>query len=140
MQYKQYENLVFIRLDEGEDLIESIKKICRELRTSAAVIISGLGQLQKVKIGYYREKDNYTPMEYKERFELLSMTGTIIKHDNEYKPHLHVVLGREDKKTVGGHLLGGTIGVTGEIILQLSRIEIKRKYNPGTGLQEMTFI
>ncbi len=140
MQYQKYEDLVFIRLDENENLIESLKKVCMELETVTAVILSGVGQLQRVKIGYYKEKDNYFPQEYKERFELLSITGTIIKQDDEYKPHIHVVLGREDKTTIGGHLLEGIIGVTGEVILKLSEMEIKRRYNPNTGLQEMMFI
>lgn len=140
MEYKKYENLVFIRLEENEDLIESIKNICMELKISTAVIISGIGQLKKTKIGYYKERNNYTPVEYKEKFELLSLTGTIIREVDGYRHHLHIVLGRKDKTTVGVHLIEGIIGLTAEVILQLSRIEIKRRYNPNTGLQEIMFI
>ena len=137
MEYKQHENLVFIKLDEGENLIESLKKVCREIKTTTTVILSGVGQLQKVTLGYYKEKNNYTPKKYIEKLELLSLTGTIFHSKDEYLPHLHIILGREDKTTIGGHLLEGIIGVTAEIIILVNPIEITRRYNPDTGLQEM---
>jgi len=138
MNYKRKGNLIFTKLDRDEEILESLKEICRHLELETAIVLSGVGQLHHTTLGYYKGKGDYTPEVFEETYELLSMTGTIIHQpDGDYIPHIHVVLGEVDKNTIGGHLIKGLVGVTCEITLLTSNISIKRSYNPETGLKEM---
>jgi len=67
----------------------------------------------------------------------LSLTGNISKQDGDYILHLHVVLGNEEKNTVGGHLIEGKVEVTNEIVLLKTDMNIKRKIEEKTGLKGM---
>ncbi|MHC4271283.1 MAG: PPC domain-containing DNA-binding protein [Planctomycetota bacterium] len=137
MQTKEKENLIIIRLFPDQDLFKDLKEACKKHRVETAVVISGLGQLKKFELGYFKEKGNYVPQLFKEPHELLSLTGNISKQNDEYNFHLHAVLGNVNKQVVGGHLFKGVVEVTNEIVLLKTDIIIKRKVEEKTGLQGM---
>lgn len=134
MQTKEKDDLIFIRLFPGEKIYESLVKACEKHDVKTAVVLSGIGQIQDVELGYFKEKGDYTPEGFEEPFELLSLSGNIAKED-EYKFHLHATLGGEKKETKGGHLLKGEVSVTGEIVLLKTDLEVKRSVEEETGLE-----
>lgn len=77
MQSKEKNNLVFVRLFPNEDIHRELKRVCKKHQVETAVSLSGLGQLKQFQLGYYKEKGNYTPQEFQEPHELLSLTGNI---------------------------------------------------------------
>ena len=137
MQSKEEGNLVFVRLFPNEDIYQCLREVCRRHNIETAVVLSGIGQLKDFKLGYFKEKGNYTPQRFEKPHELLSLTGNISKQDEEYNFHLHAVLGNEEKNAVGGHLIEGKVEVTNEIILLKTNLKFKRKVNESTGLKEM---
>jgi uncharacterized protein len=137
MQSKEKKNIVFIRLMPKENLIEKIKQACKKHDISSAVVLSGIGQLDKAELGYFKEKGNYSPEIFEKPLEILSISGNICKQEDEYLPHLHIVLGDEKKKALGGHLLNGTVSVTAEIVILKTNIDFKRELDENTGLQNM---
>ena len=139
MESKEYRDIVFIRLFPDEDVNEKLVEACRLHKVKTAVILSAVGQLKKAKIGYFKTKGNYTPKEFKKPFEILSLTGNICSQNEDFLLHLHVVLGDEDKKAFGGHLLQGIVGVTAEIVLLKSDVHIQRETDEDTGLKTLVF-
>ena len=139
MQSREKDELVFIRLFPDEDLHEKLKDACKTHKVNSAVVLSGLGQLKKFRIGYFKEKNNYVPELFNKPHELLSLTGNICKQNNGYILHLHAVLGDENKNTFGGHLLEGIVEVTNEIVLLKTDMKLKRKFEEKTGLQGLFF-
>jgi len=137
MQSKEKKNIVFIRLMPGETLIEQIKEACEKHNISSAVVLSGIGQLGKVEIGYFVEKGNYSPETFEKPLEILNLSGNICKQDNDYLSHLHIVLGDEKKSSLGGHLINGTVSITAEIVILKTNVDFKREPNETTGLQDM---
>jgi predicted DNA-binding protein with PD1-like motif len=137
MQSKLEKNIILIRLFEDEDIINQIKNACRTHNVKTAIVLSGIGQIKQVSIGYFKEKGNYDPKTYNKPLEILSLSGNICKQKNDYFLHLHIVLGDEEKKAFGGHLIEGKISVTGEIILLKTQIDIKRKLDKKTGLKAL---
>ena len=137
MHSKEEENIVFIRLFEDEDMYEQIKKACKIHNVETAVVLSGIGQLKQVKLGYFKEKGNYSQELFDKPLEILSISGNICKKNKGYILHLHAVLGDEKKKAFGGHLIGGKISITGEIVLLKSIININRKLDKKTGLESL---
>jgi predicted DNA-binding protein with PD1-like motif len=54
--------------------------------------------------------------------------------DGRRKAHAHVVLGRRDGSTVGGHLLEAHVRPTLELMLTESPAHLRRMHDPETGL------
>ena len=135
MQCKENKGLVFIRLFPGEDVNEKIRDACRLHNVETAVVLSGIGQLKTAKLGYFKEKGDYSPETFNKPLEILSLNGNITKEDSDYNLHLHVVLGDEKKNAIGGHFIEGKISITGEIVLLKTNINVKRKLDNDTGLK-----
>lgn len=137
MQSKEKDNIIFIRLFTDEDLHKKLKEACKLYNVKTAVVLSGLGQLKKFRLGYFKEKNNYTPEKFDDPHELLSLTGNICQHNDDYELHLHAVLGDEKKSIIGGHLIEGKVEITNEIVILKAHVKIERKIEEETGLKGM---
>jgi len=137
MQTKERNDLIFLRLFPDEDVFEKLTEACKKHNVKSAIVLSAVGQLQEFQLGYFKEKGNYTPEEFQTPYELLSLSGIISQQNDEYEFHLHALLGGEDKKVVGGHLIKGKVAVTNEIVLLKADLKIERKLEEKTGLKGM---
>ena len=90
----------------------------------SAVVLSSIGQLRDVSLGYFVKKGDYDPETFEGPLELLSVSGIISRGVDGYTPHLHAVLGEKDKRAVGGHLISGEVVITNETVLQLLDIDV----------------
>jgi len=137
MQTKEKKNIVFVRLMPKENIIEQLKETCEKYDITSAVVLSGIGQLEKVELGYFKEKGDYSPETFEKPLEILSISGNICKQKTDYLPHLHIVLGDKKKNSIGGHLLNGTVSITAEIVILKTNVDFKRELDETTGLQNM---
>jgi len=137
MQSKEEKNIIFIRLFPDEDVNEQLTEACKKHDVKTAVLISGIGQLKKVQLGYFKGKGDYSPKTFDKPLEILSLAGNINKQENDYLLHLHAVLGDENKNSVGGHFIEGKVSVTAEIVLLKTNLNINRKINEKTGLKDL---
>ena len=137
MQSKEDNNIILLRLSPDEDLHDKLKEVCRLHNVKTAIILSGIGQLKKFQLGYYKKDNNYIYEFFDIPHELLSLTGNICTHGGDYILHIHAVLGNEKKKTIGGHLIEGKVEITNEIVLLRTNMNIKRKYEKKSGLKVM---
>ena len=55
MQSKEKNNMIFMRLFPDEDIQEKLKEACRLHDIKTAVVLSGIGQLKKIKLGYFKK-------------------------------------------------------------------------------------
>jgi len=138
MQSKEDKNIIFLRLFPDEDVNKQIKLSCKKHNIKSAIIVSGIGQLKKVQIGYFKEKGNYTNETFDDPLEILSFSGNICKQEDDYNLHIHIVLGDEKKNAIGGHFIDGTISITGEIVILKTDIHLKRKDDEKTGLKALS--
>ena len=123
------------RLEKGNDLKQSILKICQENDIEAGIIISSVGCVNKLHVGLAKAiKDK----EYNQDLEILSLNGTCSK----YGLHLHICVSDENGNTFGGHLLDGTIiNTTCELaIMTIDNIQFKREYDINTGYKELVVL
>lgn len=136
MQSVEEHGLIIVRLFPGEDLFQSLKDICGKHEVTIAVVISAVGQLNPFTLAYFDRRE-YSPQEFVEIHELLSISGLItrVREANDYQFHFHAALANNEKKVVGGHLVKGIIEGTGEIVLLKSHIKAQRKKDESTGLQ-----
>jgi predicted DNA-binding protein with PD1-like motif len=139
MQSEEKNGIIIIRLFLDENVNEQLKKVCNLYNIKNAVILSGIGQLKKAKLGYFSKKGNYAEENFNKPLEILSLTGNICKEGDDYVLHLHSVLGDEKKNAIGGHFIEGEISITGEIVILTTNFNIDREYNEKTGLKDLIF-
>jgi predicted DNA-binding protein with PD1-like motif len=81
------------------------------------------------------EKKDYDKIPVREQVEVLSLVGDItLTEKGEPKVHAHVVLGRSDGTTRGGHLVEARVRPTLEVMLIESPRHLRRKHDPQSGL------
>lgn len=120
---------------KGESLIETILKCAQAINLKAASL-SGLGALENPTIAYY----NLNSKEYQNKlfpgdFELTSLNGNLTKAEDEWVAHIHVTLGDEDYRVIGGHLQNAVVSITTEITVIPFQNPIVRKMDADIGLK-----
>ena len=123
-----------IRLHRGEDLLESIRKVCREKDIHAGVLLSGVGCLLR---GRVRDASGVNIREITDHCEIVSLNGTVSKQ----RCHVHIALSFEDMRTVGGHLsVGCIINTTCELVIgEIPGVAFGVEEDPETGYDELIF-
>lgn len=132
------ENLVIFRVEDGKDVVESLRQVAKDHQIESGVILSGIGMLRDFEVGFYsREKAGYITSKFNEPVELLSLSGNISQCNNQTFFHLHVALAKEDMKAIGGHLKKATVHNTIEgIIIKFSKTKLTR--DPETRILSMS--
>ena len=123
-----------VRLHRGDDLMLSIKELCREKHIAAGVVLSAVGCISK---GRVRDASGVTIREIPDHCEIVSLDGTV----SEHRCHLHISLSREDLSTIGGHLCPGCIiNTTCELVIaELPGVQIDVEEDLETGYDELIF-
>jgi uncharacterized protein len=100
-----------------------------------AAQITGVGGFSQATLGYFdRNRHEYQPIPVDEQVEVLSFLGDLATSEGSRVPHIHVVLGRADGTTVGGHLQGAQVWPTLEVVLSEVGPELAKRLDPQTGL------
>lgn len=125
---------ICLRLHRGDDLLLSIRRIARERKIPAAVVLSAVGCVTKARV---RDASGIRKQDIPEHCEILSLNGTV----SQERCHLHIALSKEDLSTVGGHLVEGCIiNTTCELVLGLCEgWRIDSEFDPETGYDELIF-
>jgi predicted DNA-binding protein with PD1-like motif len=120
--------------DTGDEALSGLVRFAREQGLGAAQI-TAIGAFRDVTLGYFDwEKKEYTRIPVREQVEVLSLIGDVAQQDGEPKVHAHVVVGRSDGSTRGGHLLEGHVRPTLEVILVESPAHLRKRHDEETGL------
>jgi len=128
MEIARKDFFVLIRLEHGEDILESIKETIKEER-STMVIVSGLGMISEFEIGYF-DRGNYLKKSFDEPHELLALQGTI-STSGEPRIHIHATVANKEHQAFGGHLMRGKVWMSNEIgMIRLDRLTSVRSVDP----------
>ncbi len=139
MEFKQAESTYIVRIDKGEELVETLKQLCAEQNITLGSV-SGIGAVNKATIGLFETATKqYHSTELTGDFEIASLAGNITIMNNEPYIHLHIVIADADHKTYGGHLNTATVSATAEIIIHTARTTINRKFSGEIGLNLLKF-
>ena len=117
MEFSRQGRDVFVRLDPGDELHESLRSLSQHGITAAA-ITSGIGRVLETEIGYLDGDGVYQTVVHEEAMELLSVEGNLAPGPDGPFTHIHIVLSDDGHAVKGGHLIGTTVAVTAEIHLR----------------------
>lgn len=121
-----------LRLTPGQDLKKELNAYAKQANLKAAFVVSCCGSLKILKM---RLADSNSTFEKSEKFEILSLQGTLSPDG----AHLHISVADKDGKCWGGHLLdGGEIYTTAEILIaELPGHLFTREKDNHTGFAEL---
>jgi predicted DNA-binding protein with PD1-like motif len=121
--------------DTGDEVIAGLSSFAAENDLNAASI-TAIGAFSDATLGYFdMERKEYKQIPVDEQVEVLSLIGDIAPKENgEPQVHAHVVLGKSDGTTKGGHLLEAHVRPTLEVILTESPEHLRRRTDEETGL------
>jgi len=134
MKFKKLGNKWIVRIDKGEEIVQTLKKFCQENKIKLG-IINGIGAVNKTTIGLFKTKTKeYHTKELVGDYEFTSLMGNVSTMNGEAYLHLHINLADSNHNTFGGHLSSAVISATGEITIEEIKGKIEREFNEEVGL------
>jgi predicted DNA-binding protein with PD1-like motif len=120
--------------DKGDEVVAELTAFAKR-RGLTAAHFTAIGAFSDVTLGYFdRERRDYRRIPLGEQVEVIALLGDIALDDGGPKVHAHVVVGRSDGSTAGGHLLAAHVWPTLELILSESPRHLRRRMDHESGL------
>ena len=120
--------------DAGDEALGLLLDFCRQQDITAARF-TAIGAFESATLGYFDwQRKEYDRIPVDEQVEVLSLIGDVSRHEGKPKVHAHVVVGRRDGSTRGGHLLEAHVRPTLEVLLFESPAYLKRTMDPESGI------
>lgn len=128
------ERTFVVVLDSGDEVVSTLERFAAENSLTASRL-TAIGAFSDVTLGYFDwERKDYERIHIGEQVEVLSLVGDIALNAQRPSLHAHVVLGRRDASTLGGHLLQAIVRPTLEVILTDAPDYLRRERDPHSGL------
>ena len=139
MEYRRFGSHYLVRIDRGEEVMESLVQLCRAEGILLGAV-SGLGAADYAKVGIYRVADHqFEGREFFGEQEVSSIVGSITEKDGEPYLHLHINLCDENMNIHGGHMTACRISGTCELTVTVLEGHVGRKHDEETGLNLFAF-
>jgi predicted DNA-binding protein with PD1-like motif len=120
--------------DTGEEVIAGLTDFAKRQRLDASHF-TAIGAFSDATLTFFdMEKKDYRKIPVGEQVEVLSLVGDVTLDKGEPKIHAHVVVGKPDGTTRGGHILEAHVRPTLEVILVESPAHLRRTTDEATGL------
>ena len=137
MDYRKMNDVCYIRVDKGEEIIEKILEVC-SLEGINSAFFSGLGGCSRAEIQTFNPNEKHFETETIEgMLELVNITGDIVVDNGCLFHHTHAMFSYKDgsdHKMAGGHIKSVTVLYTAEIELRpVIGGRIGRKHDDETG-------
>jgi hypothetical protein len=128
------DNGTVLVFDTGEEVVSALTNYAKENNISGAHF-TAIGAFSDAGIGYFDwQKKDYVNNPVDEQVEVVSLIGDIALDEGQPKVHAHVVVGKSDGTTMGGHLLKAHVRPTLELVLHDAGEQLQRKFDPQSGL------
>ena len=145
MEYQkgQIKRVILARFDDGDILLDELKKLAKKERINAGVVVL-IGALRKGHVVTGPKKPIIPPEphweSFKDAWEVTGM-GTIFKGQKGPEIHIHGALGKGQRTLSGCIRKDSKVFLLIEaIIFELKGIKARKDMNPKTGLKLLRFI
>lgn len=133
-KYRQTDRKYTLSIDNHTEITDALLAFCSE-RNIRSGSISGIGAIDRMTLRFFDPATKkYVDKEFREQMEIASLLGNISTLDGKTYLHLHIVAGRMDYTTLGGHLLSAHLSGAGEFFIEDFGDEVERVYSEEIGL------
>jgi predicted DNA-binding protein with PD1-like motif len=128
------ERTMAVVLERGDEVMSVLLRFAADHNLTASRL-TAIGAFESATLGYFDwERKVYERIPVNEQTEVLSLVGDIALDGAKPRVHAHVVLGRRDGSTVGGHLLDARVRPTLEVMVIDSPAHLRRVCDPDSGI------
>ncbi|MDD3370900.1 MAG: DNA-binding protein [Alphaproteobacteria bacterium] len=133
MEYYKTNGDLFLRLEPGEKLVETLVEVASKEKIEFATIVSGVGMIEGLEMAWFCVNDNnYDTYRVAGTYDLSSIAGNISPFNGAPRTHVHIVANRPDFSTVSGHLIEAKAHITMEVGLRImDNTGFRRMSQPG---------
>src|SRR5260221_12830483 len=129
-----------IIFNRGDEVVAGLKAFAGE-KGLAASHFTAIGAFKNVVLGYFDwDKKDYTKILIHEQVEVLSLVGDVTLDEGKPNIHAHVVLGKQDGSTCGGHLIEARGRPTLEVMLTEGPDHLIRRFDRGSGVELIVLV
>ena len=134
MQYRQFGDTYMLRIDYGEEILQSLKQMCEQEGIRLAQV-SAIGAVDHAVVGVFdlREK-RYHQEETNEFMEIASLSGSVTGMNGQPYIHLHVTMADQKHVLHGGHAVELRVGATCEMFVRVLDGQVTREKNEELGI------
>lgn len=137
MFFRRVGSSYIIRLQKGEEIIETLRNFAMKYGVTAGAI-RGIGATDDCVIGYYdSEAKVYREKHIQEGMEILNLQGNVSMGETMPILHIHIILGDSEYNVTGGHLISANVSVTCEVVMEAMDTIVHREYDEETQLKLM---
>jgi predicted DNA-binding protein with PD1-like motif len=120
--------------DQGDEFIAGLTDFAKQHGLDSSHF-TAVGAFERATLGYFdRQQHAYKKIPIDEQVEVLSLVGDIALEKDAPKVHAHVVVGRSDGTTRGGHIMEAYVWPTLEVVLTETPKELRRQHDEVSGL------
>ena len=139
MEYRKFGNTLVVRIDKGEEILESVKVLAEKENIKLASI-QALGAINDFTVGVLDTATRqYKSNSFTGAYEIVSLTGTINTKNDAFYCHLHLAAGNDKGSVFGGHLNRAVVSATCEMIVTLIDGRVDREFSDEIGLNLFKF-
>ena len=139
MQYTNFGNTWMLRIDLGEGIMESLKRMCEQEGIRLAQV-TAIGAADHGVIGVYDlAEQKYHEEELDGFMEITSLNGSVTSVNGSPYIHLHATLADQEHRLHGGHVISMRVGATCEMFVQALDGEVTRERNEELGINLWKF-
>ena len=140
MEYRRFNDMIVVRMDPGEEILEQLKNVALAENIKLAEI-SALGAVNDFTVGVFKtDEKKYYANSFRGSFEIVSLTGTVSTMDGAYYAHLHMSAGNDKGEVFGGHLNRAVISATCEMVIRVIDGTVDRAFSEKVGLNLFRFV
>lgn len=133
-KYRQIENKYIVSIDNHTEIADALLSFCSETGIKSGSI-SGIGAIDSMTLRFFNPATKkYVDRQFDEQMEIASLLGNVSTLDCKTYLHLHIVAGRSDYSTLGGHLLSARLSGAGEFFVEDFGENVERAYSEEIGL------
>jgi len=139
MEFRRFGTAYVLRLDKGEEIVETLKSFCRANSIKLASI-SGIGAVSPVTLGLFETgPKRYVADTLSGDFELSALSGNVTTMNGDVYVHLHAAVSDLQHQTYGGHLSSAVVSATVELIVMNIDGTVDRAFSEEIGLNLLRF-
>lgn len=134
MIYRKSDNLVFVRLEKGEPVVETLTALCQQLCLRSGWV-QAIGAVDRIELGAWDSTERiYHRQVWEQALEVSSITGNIMLKDGKPFLHLHATIAGHDFVARAGHLFEARVNPTLEVFIGSFDHPLERRFDEATGL------
>ncbi len=124
------ERVYAVIFSKGDEVLSGLSDFATKYHVEDAHF-TGIGAVSSALTAYFvLDRKLYHPLPVNEQVEVLSLIGDIATFDGKPIVHSHIILGKHDGSTVGGHLFEAHVNPTLEVFITIDDTPLQKANDP----------